>query len=140
MAIPKTLRNNKHLNDLFIMQLRLKNYLILPSTQGLQLIIFMQFHLVSFAHNIYIQAQSQILIQFLINPHRHSPALHWVLITGSTYLIWRNVFIQRPLSGKLSLAKVEFFLIYLFMIFLILLDRFKYLSTKLKPFCKRHPG
>lgn len=54
MAIPKTPTNNEHL-DLFIMQLRLKNYfIILPSTQCLQLIIFMRFHLVSFAHNIYI--------------------------------------------------------------------------------------
>lgn len=50
------------------------------------------------------------------------------------------IHLEDPFRKTFLLAKVEFFPIYLFMIFFILLDRLKYLSTELKPFCKMHPG
>ena len=53
MATPKK-PTHEHLNDLFIMQLRLKKIIYNSSFYPMspKLITFMQFHLVSFAHNI----------------------------------------------------------------------------------------
>lgn len=101
----------------------------------------MWFHPVYFAYNIYFQARSQILTRFLIKSHRQRQSFtllttyHW-----STYLIWINVFTQRHISMRLSSGKSAIISDLPIPDFFILLDRFKYLSTKLKPFCKRHPG